>query len=160
VDEFDRFVGERGPALRRTAYLLTGDWHLAEDLLQAALLRTYERRRRLRDPAALEPYTRRVLVTTFTSWTRRRSFRERPTEDLPDTARPDAADARAERDRVWSAVRALPPRQRAVLVLRYYEDRTEAEIADLLGVSPGSVKSHASRGLAALRVLLPAEETA
>lgn len=160
MDEFDRFVGERGPALRRTAYLLTGDWHLAEDLLQAALLRTYERRRRLRDPAALEPYTRRVLVTTFTSWTRRRSFRERPTEDLPDTARPDAADARAERDRVWSAVRALPPRQRAVLVLRYYEDRTEAEIADLLGVSPGSVKSHASRGLAALRVLLPAEETA
>jgi RNA polymerase sigma-70 factor (sigma-E family) len=160
VDEFDGFVAARGASLRRTAYLLTGDWHLAEDLLQAALLRTYERRRRLRDLDRLEPYTRRVLVTTFTSWTRRRSFRERPTEHLPDRPGADATEAYAERDRVWSAVKALPPRQRAVLVLRYYEDRSEAEIADLLGVSPGTVKSHASRALDALRDALPHEEPA
>lgn len=155
-EDFEEFVATRGAALRRTAYLLTGDWHLAEDLLQAALLRTYERRRRLRDPGVWEAYTRKVLVTTFASWARRRSFGERPAEDVGSTATVgDRADEQAERDRVWSAIRRLPRRQRAVLVLRYYEDLSEAEIARLLGVSPGAVKSYASRGLATLRELIP-----
>jgi RNA polymerase sigma-70 factor (sigma-E family) len=152
IDErFQEFVAGRSAALMRTAYLLTGDWANAEDLLQTALTKTYLAWRRLGEIEAVEPYARRVLVTTATSWWRRRWHQERPTGTLPDSGGPDGADERAERDLMWRFVCALPVRQRAVLVLRFYEDLSEAETARLLDISVGTVKSQAARALATLR---------
>lgn len=149
---FDEFVVSRSPRLLRTAYLLVHDWALAEDLLQTALARAWEAWRRIDgDP---EPYVRRILVNTYASSWRRRWRGELPTADFPETgaevASPDGVVV--ERDRVWRALRQLPRRQRAVLVLRYFEDLSEAEVADTLGCSVGTVKSQASRALAKLRL--------
>jgi RNA polymerase sigma-70 factor (sigma-E family) len=155
--EFREFVTSRSPALLRTAYLLGGDWATAEDLLQVALTKTYLAWLRLGTIEAIEPYTRRVLVNTATSWWRRRWHGERPTEVLPDAPAPDGLDERLERDRLWRHVTALPARQRAVLVLRFYEDQSEAETARLLGVSIGTVKSQCARALASLRARLAME---
>jgi RNA polymerase sigma-70 factor (sigma-E family) len=155
--EFRQFVTTRSPALLRTAYLLGGDWATAEDLLQIALTKTYLAWLRLGTIDAVEPYARRVLVNTATSWWRRRWHGERPTEVLPDTPASDGLDERLERDRLWRHVITLPTRQRAVLVLRFYEDQSEAETARLLGVSVGTVKSQCARALAALRARLAAE---
>ncbi|MGY0230183.1 SigE family RNA polymerase sigma factor [Longispora urticae] len=152
--DFREFVAARSPALLRTAYLLVGDWHKAEDLLQTALTKTYLAWRRLGEIGAVEPYTRKVLVNTATSWWRRRWHGERPTDVLPEVAEADGADALLARDALWQQVRLLPTRQRAVLVLRYYEDQTEAETARLLGVSVGTVKSQTSRALGTLRTRL------
>jgi len=149
--EFRDFVAARSSTLQRTAYLLTGDWALAEDLVQTTLLKTYLRWHRLADIAAVEPYARRVMVNTATSWWRRRWRGERPTAVLPEQVQADATDRWLECDRMWGLVRRLPPGQRAVLVLRYYEDLTEAETARLLGVSVGTVKRQASRAMATLR---------
>jgi RNA polymerase sigma-70 factor (sigma-E family) len=158
-DEFGRFVAARGRALCRTAYLLTGDWQVGEDLVQEALAKTYLRRSRLRSQAALEPYARKVLVSVFLSWRRRQWHRELPYADVPDRAADDEFDCLLDRHGLWSALSGLPAQQRAVLVLRYFEDLTEADIATVLGCSPGTVKSHASRGLERLRsVAVPAEE--
>jgi RNA polymerase sigma-70 factor (sigma-E family) len=151
---FRSFVAGRSHALQRTAYLLAGDRHLAEDLLQTALTKTYLAWPRIKDPNAVEAYTRRVLVTTSTSWWRRKSAAEHPTEDVPEASIADSASDYGERDAMWRELRRLPARQRAVMVLRYYEDRSEAEIADLLGCSTGTVKAHASRAMAALKVRL------
>jgi RNA polymerase sigma-70 factor (ECF subfamily) len=153
-EDFRDFVATRSSALLRTAYLLAGDWATAEDLLQTALTKTYLAWKRLGRIESVEPYTRRVLVNTATSWWRRRWHGERPTEVLPETATPDGLDERLERDALWRHVRALPARQRAVLVLRFYEDQSEAETARLLGVSVGTVKSQCSRALASLRARL------
>jgi len=155
--EFRDFVAARGAALHRTAYLLVGDWALAEDLVQTALVKTYLAWQRLGGIAAVEPYTRKVLVNTATSGFRRRWHGERPTDELPPVAVADGADERAERDRVWQVVSTLPPRQRAVLVLRYYEDLSEAETARLLEVSVGTVKSQGARAMETLRQRLTAE---
>jgi RNA polymerase sigma-70 factor (sigma-E family) len=153
--EFREFVAGRSTALLRTAYLLVGgDWALAEDLLQAALLKTYLSWGRIRDKQAVEAYTRTILATTATSWWRRRSSGERATGQLPEGIDPDRTAGVDDRDQLWRIVRALPPRQRAVLVLRFYEDCSEAEIARTLGLSVGTVKSHTSRALASLRVAL------
>ncbi|WP_412541286.1 SigE family RNA polymerase sigma factor [Longispora sp. K20-0274] len=152
--DFRDFVAARSPALLRTAYLLVGDWHRAEDLLQTALTKTYLAWRRLGEIDSVEPYTRKVLVNTATSWWRRRWHGERPTDALPDVPGPDGADDLLARDALWQQVRVLPARQRAVLVLRYYEDQTEAETARLLGVSVGTVKSQTSRALGTLRARL------
>jgi RNA polymerase sigma-70 factor (sigma-E family) len=149
--EFRDFVATHSGSLLRTAYLLAGDWATAEDLLQTALTKTYLAWRRLGHIDAVVPYTRRVLVNTSTSWWRRRWHGERPTEVLPERATPDGHDERLERDALWRHVCALPVRQRAVLVLRFYEDQSEAETARLLGVSVGTVKSQCSRALSALR---------
>jgi RNA polymerase sigma-70 factor (ECF subfamily) len=149
--EFQAFVTQRSPALLRTAYLLGGDWATAEDLLQIALTKTYLAWRRLGTIEAVEPYARRVLVNTATSWWRRRWHGERPTEVLPDRPGPDRIDERIERDRLWRHVTVLPARQRAVLVLRFYEDQSEAETARLLNISVGTVKSQCARALATLR---------
>lgn len=152
IDErFHEFVAARSSALLRTAYLLTGDWANAEDLLQTALTKTYLAWRRLGEIDAVEPYARRVLVTTATSWWRRRWHQERPTGTLPESGGPDGAEERAERDLMWRFVCGLPVRQRAVLVLRFYEDRTEMETARLLDISVGTVKSQTARALATLR---------
>ena len=145
------FITNRSPALLRSAYLLVGDRQHAEDLVQTALVKTYLAWPRLRDRGALEAYVRRTMATTATSWWRGRKFRERATSGVPDRAAEDALSPRAERDAMWAHLRDLPVKQRAVLVLRYYEGLSEAEIADTLGLSRGTVKSHASRGLATLR---------
>ncbi|MBO4207386.1 SigE family RNA polymerase sigma factor [Micromonospora echinofusca] len=150
-EEFREFVAARSAALLRTAYLLAGDWATAEDLLQTALTKTYLAWKRLGGIEAVEPYARRVLVNTSTSWWRRRWHGERPTEVLPERAVPDEIEQQVERDALWQHLRALPARQRAVLVLRYYEDLSEAQTAALLDISPGTVKSQTSRALATLR---------
>ncbi|MET7421250.1 SigE family RNA polymerase sigma factor [Dactylosporangium sp. NPDC005555] len=156
-EDFRDFVETRSSALLRTAYLLAGDWATAEDLLQIALTKTYLAWKRLGHIEAVEPYARRVLVNTATSWWRRRWHGERPTEILPESAAADRVEESLERDALWRHVRELPNRQRAVLVLRFYEDQSEAETARLLGVSVGTVKSQASRALATLRQRLSAE---
>jgi RNA polymerase sigma-70 factor (sigma-E family) len=148
---FPEFVAARSPRLLRTAYLLCRDWALAEDLLQTALARVWEAWRRVEgDP---EPYVRRIIVNTYASWWRRRSNGELPTERLPEPRTGgEPPQARVdERDQVWQALGRLPRRQRAVLVLRYFEDLSEAETADALGISVGTVKSQSSRALAKLR---------
>lgn len=155
-DEFRRYVGARSAALRRTAYLLTGNREDAEDLLQTALGKTYLAYGRIRDKGALDAYVRKVLVSTQTSiWRRRSRGREFPTAEPPDrpaeAAGSDAAETAALRDALWRALGRLGRRQRAVVVLRYYEDLSEAETADLLGISVGTVKSQGARALATLR---------
>lgn len=156
-DEFREFVTARSAALLRTAYLLAGDWATAEDLLQTALTKTYLAWKRLGQIDAVEPYARRVLVNTATSWWRRRWHGERPTEVLPERAAVDRLDEQLDRDVLWKHVKALPTRQRAVLVLRFYEDMSEAQTAALLNISPGTVKSQSSRALSTLRQRLAAE---
>ena len=143
---FDEFVVARSPRLLRTAYLLTGDHGLAEDLLQTALTKAWFAWARLDgDP---EPYVRKVLVNTYASWWRRRWNGEQPTERLPE----DARDVPFPDHDLWEALTRLPRRQRAVVVLRIVEDLSEAQTAHLLGCSVGTVKSQASKALAKLRV--------
>ncbi|MFC8847284.1 MULTISPECIES: SigE family RNA polymerase sigma factor [unclassified Micromonospora] len=156
-EEFREFVAARSGALLRTAYLLTGDWATAEDLLQTALTKTYLACKRLGGIEAIEPYARRVMVNTSTSWWRRRWHGERPTEVLPERAGVDEIEQQLDRDVLWRQLRALPSRQRAVLVLRFYEDMSEAQTAALLEISPGTVKSQTSRALATLRRRLGAQ---
>ncbi|GAA2182539.1 SigE family RNA polymerase sigma factor [Micromonospora lupini] len=150
-EEFREFVAARSAALLRTAYLLAGDWATAEDLLQTALTKTYLAWKRLGGIEAVEPYARRVMVNTSTSWWRRRWHGERPTEVLPERPGVDEIEQQLDRDLLWRHLRELPNRQRAVLVLRYYEDMSEAQTAALLDISPGTVKSQSSRALATLR---------
>jgi RNA polymerase sigma-70 factor (sigma-E family) len=150
-EEFGRFVAARGRALCRTAYLLTGDWQVGEDLVQEALTRTYLRRRTLRSAEVLEPYARKVLVSLFLSSRRRLWHRELPFASVPDRVSTDLLEAAEDRRGLWPALQELSPQQRAVLVLRYFEDLTEADIAAVLGCSPGAVKTHAARGLDRLR---------
>src|SRR5688572_12774825 len=155
---FREFVQTRSPALLRSAYLLVGDRGQAEDLLQTSLVKTYLAWHRIRDHGAVEAYVRRTMATTATSWRRGRRFRERSMEGVPDVTDSDHIGARVEHDAMWTHLQALPARQRAVLVLRYYEGFSEAEIAETLGFTRGTVKSHASRGLAALRGRIAASE--
>jgi len=154
---FDEFVDARSTALLRTAYLLTHDHALAEDLLQTALAKAWFSWSRIRTEP--EPYVRRILVTTYISWWRRKWNGEQPTDELPErTAEPDG---RADAHDLWTAMERLPRRQRAVIVLRYVEDLTEADTARLLGCSVGTVKSQTSKALAKLRVdpaLAPEQE--
>jgi len=104
--------------------------------------------------ANLEPYTRRIIVTTSISWRRRRSFHERPSNELPEQSGTDHVDAVVTHDAVVAALLTVPPRQRAAIVLRYYQDLTEAQTAEVLGCSVGAVKSQVSAGLKRLRVEL------
>jgi RNA polymerase sigma-70 factor (sigma-E family) len=147
-DGFAAFVASRRRVLLRSAWLLTGDWHLAEDLLQTALAKAYLAWRRVDDPDA---YVRRVLVTTYATWWRRRWNGERPTAVLPDRAAADTYPGVDLRHQVHAVLRDLPRRQRAVLVLRFFEDLSEAETAAALGCSVGTVKSQAARALSRLR---------
>lgn len=149
---FAAFATANGRRLRHAARLLTGDDGRAEDLVQTALARTYLRWDRIRsdDPVA---YVRRVLFTAHADWWRRRWRLEHPTETMPDTAAPgDLAAELAERDRLRTALAALSARERAVLVLRYYEDLGERETAAALGIAVGTVKSTCSRALGKLRI--------
>jgi RNA polymerase sigma-70 factor (sigma-E family) len=131
---------------------MVGEHHLAQDLLQEALLKTYVAWPRIRDVARAEAYTRRVIVTTSVSWRRRRSFHERPAEPLPEPAATrDETDSVVMQDALWLELQALPPRQRAAVVLRYYHDLTEVQTAELMGCSVGTVKSQVFAALGTLR---------
>lgn len=144
VAEFEEFVAARSPRLLTTAYLLTHDRGRAEDLLQTSLAKLWLAWSRVDEPDA---YVRKVMMTTYASWWRRKWRGERPAETLPET--PTVV---AQRDPdMWSALARLPRGQRAVLVLRFYEDLTEAETARVLDCSVGTVKSQSARGLAKLR---------
>jgi RNA polymerase sigma-70 factor (sigma-E family) len=148
--EFAEFVAARSPALLRTARLLTGDWASAEDLLQDSLAKCWRRWSRISGNP--EPYVQKVMLHTYLAWSRRLWTRERPTEVLPETQVDDATGRIVDEDAVQAALRRLPRRQRAVVVLRYFDDLSEAETARLLGISTGTVKSQTSKALAALRV--------
>ncbi|MGW7575964.1 SigE family RNA polymerase sigma factor [Streptomyces sp. NPDC054765] len=149
---FTAYVQERRASLYATAYHLTGDRYEAEDLLQSALFSTYRAWDRISDKAALGGYLRRTMTNLHISAWRRRKLNEYPTEELPETA----ADADAMRGTelravLWQALVRLPETQRTMLVLRYYEGRTDPEIADILGISVGTVKSSIWRALRRLR---------
>lgn len=146
---FEEYVAARSPALWRSAWLLTGDRHRAEDLVQTALMKSWRRWHRIKDPAAVDAYVRRAMVTTYTDWWRRRWNGELPTADLPDEV-VEPPDPGVRRD-VLAALADLPRGQRAVIVLRYFDDLTEAQTAATLGVSVGTVKSQTARALRALR---------
>jgi RNA polymerase sigma-70 factor (sigma-E family) len=159
-DDFRAFVVGRSAALLNFAHLLTGDRQLAEDVVQTALAKTalgWSRVRRKDNP---EGYVRRAIVNTHLNVARRRLWRERPSELIDmDAASTDAPEHDFDdRDAMWHALAELPARQRAVLVLRYYEDLSEAAIADALGCSPGTVKSQASKGLSNLRRIVAKED--
>ncbi|WP_244963005.1 SigE family RNA polymerase sigma factor [Nocardioides dongkuii] len=149
--DFDEFVAGRSSGLLRTAYLLTRDHALAEDLLQTALAKAWFAWSRIEDRP--EPYVRKILVNTYASWWRRRWNGEHayadPPEPPPASGEHDAADQRHD---LWAAMGRLPRRQRAVVVLRFVEDLSEAETARLLGVTAGTVKSQTSKALAKLRI--------
>jgi RNA polymerase sigma-70 factor (sigma-E family) len=156
--EFSAFVAERGHALFRTAYALTGNQHAAEDLLQVSLAKlVLYWSRVVTDP---EAYARRILYREHISLWRRMWRRETPTDDPPEArlAQGDHAGAALDRVVLRDMLRTLPPRQRAVIVLRYLEDRSEQEVADILGCTTGTVGSQASRALAKLRASLTETE--
>ncbi len=142
----------RSRALLRTAYLLTGNLADAEDLLQSALAKTYLAWDRIEDRGALDGYVRRALVNTHISWWRRRRLDEFPTDEVPDQAVADYSVSSELQESLRRAIDRLPQRMRAAVMLRYYEDMTEAEVAEILGVSLGTVKSTVSRAVAKLRV--------
>lgn len=150
--QFQEFVRARWSHLVRTAYLLTGDAHHAEDLTQTALAKAYRSWRRVAGSDSPEAYVRRMLVTCNSDRFRKRRVIEALTASPPERAGRDDAVRRAdERSALMSALAELPPRQRAVVVMRYWEDLSEAEVAEVLGCSPGTVKSQAAKGLAKLR---------
>src|SRR5262245_13467443 len=152
--EFADFVDGRFTALQRFGYLLTGEWHLAEDLVQTSLTKVWFHRASLRSGNALESYTRTVMVNTSTQWWRRKWKGETPTEHLPEPLQSSGQSEYGvvdDRDLLLRALATLPRRTRATLVLRYFEDLPEAEIAQIMGCSLGTVKSNVSRGLAKLR---------
>jgi RNA polymerase sigma-70 factor (sigma-E family) len=152
---FASYVRARQPVLLRTARSLTANPNDAEDLLQTALAKTYVAWERIEDHRALDGYVRRALVNTRTSQWRKRKVDEYMCDELPEpeplTGRNDPAEQQALHDAMWQAVVKLPARQRAMVVLRYYEDLSEAQTAEVLGVSVGTVKSAVSRALGKLR---------
>jgi RNA polymerase sigma-70 factor (sigma-E family) len=156
--DFEAYLGARQPRLLGIAYLLTGNRHEAEDLLQTSLGKLYLSWDNIRDRGNVDAYVRRIMVNENNSlWRRAWRRREVPTHDLPDVTpvhdRHDEGDGAA----VWAIVQTLPRKARAVVVLRYYEQLSEAETADQLGISVGTVKSQCSRALATLRERTPAD---
>ncbi|MFI8517361.1 SigE family RNA polymerase sigma factor [Streptomyces sp. NPDC085481] len=151
---FSSYVRARGPVLLRTARSLTANPSDAEDLLQTALAKTFVAWERIEDHRALDGYVRRALLNTRTSQWRKRKVDEFACDELPEPAglpEPDPAERQVLHDAMWRAVMKLPDRQRAMVVLRYYEDLSEAQTAEVLGVSVGTVKSAVSRALGKLR---------
>ncbi|WP_424528770.1 SigE family RNA polymerase sigma factor [Sphaerisporangium viridialbum] len=154
--DFRKFVVDRSGALFRTGYLLTGDRHAAEDLVQSALAKTAAKWHSLRDPAAIEGYVRRAMYHEQVSWWRRRSrIAEVPIGWLPDQIGDGHAEIVDLRLVMRTALARLTPRQRTMLVLRYFEDLSETEIARLLGIRVGSVRSQIYRSLERLKKAAP-----
>lgn len=151
-EEFAEFVHAAWPGLYRTAYLMLGDHQLAEDLVQTSLAKTYASWRKVKERAAAPAYARVVLANTAASWFRRKSWRnEHPTEELPDSGTEHDPTTRTA---LVDALATLAPRQRAVVVLRYYDDLSVREVAHALDISEGTVKSQTSDALARLRAQL------
>lgn len=150
--DFTEFVQASWPGLYRTAFMLLGDRGLAEDLAQTALTKTYTSWTRIENRSAARAYAHRTLLNTAASWFRKKGWRkEYPSPELPETS--DANDV-GSRSEIMEALAELPPRQRAVIVLRFYEDMSVAATADVLGCSGGTVKSQTSEALSKLRTLL------
>jgi RNA polymerase sigma-70 factor (sigma-E family) len=158
--QFREYVVGQSAALRRTAYLLCGDWQHAEDLVQDALCRLFVAWNRAQAVDELHLYTRKILIRGFLSERRRKRVPQLPMDQLPELAAPGASGLAGPEDRVdlMAALARLPKGQRAVLVLRYFDDQSIEESARMLGCSTGNVKSQSARGLAALRGLLSAAE--
>ena len=153
-EAFEHFVATRSGRLLRTAYLLTQDQHLAEDLLQTSLAKAWRSWSRI--DSDHDAYVRKILVNTYATWWRRKWNGEHPTEDMPEPVGSGGSDTTSDRGSttydVRTALARLPKRQRAVVVLRFFEDLSEAETARLLQCSVGTVKSQTSKALAKLRV--------
>ncbi|MEV0900688.1 SigE family RNA polymerase sigma factor [Actinoplanes sp. NPDC049802] len=155
TDEFDDFVNGRGRALLRFAYVLSGDAHLAEDLVQEVLARLHRRWDKITAMDNAEAYVRTSIVRQFLSWRRRRAYREAVLAEVPEPAGLDAPEHRVlARDQMWRLLRGLPRAQRAVLVLRFYCDLPDSEIAALLGCGQSTVRSQAARALAQMRTMM------
>jgi RNA polymerase sigma-70 factor (sigma-E family) len=155
--DFAAYLQARQASVLRTAYLLSGDRHTAEDLTQTAFAKLYLAWDRVRDQGSIDGYLRRILVNEHNSlWRRGWKRREHATDELPEPAPvlDEYDDGRGAA--LWQLVQTLPKKARAVLVLRYYEQLSEAETAEILGISVGTVKSQTSRALAALRERTPA----
>jgi len=150
---FDGYVTARGADLLRTAFLLTGDHQRAEDLVQTALAKVWPHWERVAEEGAGSPhaYVRRVMLTTYIAWWRRRWTGEQPTSDLPEVDLPDEVERVAQRQDLLRALATLPRGQRAAVVLRYFDDLTEAQAAEMLGCSVGTVKSQCAKALTRLR---------
>jgi RNA polymerase sigma-70 factor (sigma-E family) len=157
---FDDYVRVRGPALVRLAWLIAGDRYLGEDLVQEVLTKAYFRWSRIMAGGQPDLYLRRMLVNAHVSWRRKRSSSEvvDATERVERADNADIGAQAAERDAVWRLILRLPPRQRVTVVLRFYEDLDDAAIAEILGCSPVTVRTHTMRALAALRQGLNASE--
>ncbi|MEU4407145.1 SigE family RNA polymerase sigma factor [Streptosporangium sp. NPDC023963] len=154
-EDFVDFVRHRGEHHLRTAVLLTGDWHTAEDLVQSCLGKLYRVWHRLDTSSEPDAYLRRILVNTHRSWWRARWRREVPRADLPDLpGLGDVGETRAVAEDVRNALARLPVRQRTALVLRFFVDLSETEVAELMGCSAGTVKTHTHRGLRAMRQMI------
>jgi RNA polymerase sigma-70 factor (sigma-E family) len=149
---FRDYVRSRSRALLRTAYLLTGNVADAEDLVQSALTKTYLAWDRIQDRSALDGYVRRAIVNTHISWWRRRRVEEYPTDEIPEQAVLDHHEGSDLQETLRRAIDRLPRRMRAAVLLRYYDDMSEAEVAQVLGISLGTVKSTVSRAVAKLRI--------
>ena len=148
---FQAFVNAEARALLRTAYLLTGDRGHAEDLMQTALYLAYLHWRKVMRYERPDAYVRKVMLNERRKYWRRHRPDEHLTAEPPDRGQPDGTAAVHARDQLWAELRRLAPRTRAVVVLRYWEDRSEADTADILGCSVGTVKKLAARGLGQLR---------
>lgn len=155
-DSFEDYVNTHGDTLLRFAYVLSGDRYLAEDLVQEVLAKIHRRWHRMEHVEQRNAYIRSAIVRQFLSWRRRLSSRERPVSGVPERSGtgPDTANAHADREAMWQMLATLPARQRAVLVLRFYEDMSDAAIAEAVGCREATVRTHAARGLARLRRLL------
>ncbi|RZU50805.1 RNA polymerase sigma-70 factor (sigma-E family) [Krasilnikovia cinnamomea] len=149
---FEEYAFARSGALMRLARLLCGDEHRAEDLVQEILARAFARWGRISRMGQPDMYVRRMLVNAHHSWWRRRSSYESPVAVVGErSAAVDEAAEVVERDALWQLVCALPRRQKTVIVLRYYEDLDDGAIAEIMGCSTGTVRTHAMRALMALR---------
>jgi RNA polymerase sigma-70 factor (ECF subfamily) len=156
-EQFDGFMTASWPSLYRTAVLMTGDPHLAEDLLQNAMGKVYKSWRRVSRVEHPRSYARAVLANEVATWWRKRSSSELPVDTFLERASGSPLDEQVvDADQMWHALSVLPARQRAVIVLRYYEDLSGAEIASVLGISEGAVKSHTHRALHTLETTLTA----
>jgi RNA polymerase sigma-70 factor (sigma-E family) len=150
--EFEEYVSARGQELVRLGFTVSGDYQRAEDLAQIALMQAFRAWRKVQRADDPHNYVRRILINSYLSMTRRRSFTEAPAAEIDtDTTVPDPATDIVNSDDLWRALATLSARERVVLVLRYYQDMDDRTIADLLGIKPSSVRATASRALAALR---------
>jgi len=154
-DDFDSFVVARGRALLRFAYVLCGNRPLAEDMVQEVLARAHQRWSRIERMEAPEAYVRKSIVREYLSWRRRKASTEVMVAEVPERVDPcDSEHVIVERWEMWALLSGLPRAQRAVLVLRFYNDLGDDEIANALGCTRSTVRAHAARALARLRSIL------